>query len=74
MKIVYEGWLAYGRQEILCLAGISSAVIHLSVLDGDGTTLAYARTQQFSPLAISLVGGFAAFFGVLGTFIFPMLH
>ena len=74
IKSIYNGWIVYCHQGLMCLAGFAEAALHLSVLGGDTTTLGYARSQGLSPLAIGLVMGLGGIFAILGAITFTLLH
>lgn len=70
---VRDGWKIYWSQEI-ALAGVSMAVIYLTVLGFSGVTSAYFLTQGVPNVAIGVAQGVGAIFGVTGTFAFPRIR
>ena len=74
MSNLYKGWVVYFKQGLVCLPGISLATLFLTVLSFDSITIAYAKSQELSASAISIIQGVGALFGVLGTFGFSLLH
>lgn len=74
MSNLYKGWYVYIKQGVLCLPGLALSTLFLTVLSFDTIMIAYAKNQQLSGLAISVLQGCGAFFGIFGTFAFPLLH
>ena len=70
---MFSGWKIYLRQEI-ALTGFALAFTYLTVLGFSGVTAAYFLTQGLRPDIIGLCQGIGAFFGILGTMIFPCLR
>jgi iron-regulated transporter 1 len=57
MSNLYKGWFVYFKQGIVCLPGISLAALFLTVLSFDSITIAYAKSQDLSESAISIIQG-----------------
>ena len=70
---MFSGWKIYLKQEI-ALTGFALAFTYLTVLGFSGVTAAYFLTQGLRPDIIGLCQGIGAFFGILGTAIFPCLR
>ena len=68
-----SGWKIYLRQEI-ALTGFALAFTYLTVLGFSGVTAAYFLTQGLRPDIIGLCQGIGAFFGILGTAVFPCMR
>ena len=68
-----EGWGIYWRQEI-ALAGVSIAVIYLTVLGFSGVTASYFLTQGLPNSVIGAGQGIGAIFGVTGTIAYPYIR
>ena len=54
---LYKGWFVYFKQGIVVLPGISLATLFLTVLSFDSITIAYAKNQELSESAISIIQG-----------------
>ena len=67
------GWSTYWRQEI-ALAGVSMAVIYLTVLGFSGVTAGYFLTQGLPNFAIGAGQGVGAILGVAGTIAYPSIR
>ena len=68
-----DGWRIYWEQEV-ALAGLSLAVIYLTVLGFCGVTASYFLTQGLPNAAIGAGQGIGAIFGVSGTIAYPYIR
>jgi iron-regulated transporter 1 len=73
MTSLRYGWSNYWRQEI-ALAGVSMAVIYLTVLGFSGVTATYFLTQGLPNSAIGAGQGAGALIGVAGTIAYPSIR
>ncbi|XP_026691699.2 ferroportin-like [Ciona intestinalis] len=70
--VIKDGWKLYTDQ-VIALAGLGFSFLYLTVLGFGYVTTSYAYNQCFSELLVGIVLGAAGFFGILGTFVFPLL-
>ncbi len=63
IRAFFKGWAIYSKQGILCLPGLSLATLFLTVLSFDSITIGYAKSQDISESAISIIQGiYSSFF------------
>ncbi|XP_025095515.1 solute carrier family 40 member 1-like isoform X3 [Pomacea canaliculata] len=70
---LYRGWRTY-MQYSVALAGLALACLYMTVLGFDNITVAYAVTQGVPEYILGLLMGASAVFGILGTFVYPVLR
>ena len=68
-----SGWVVYWRQTVV-LAGMSLAMLYLTVLGFGAITSGYLYTQSVSEFYISICIGLGSLFGIAGTFLFPLIR
>ena len=72
-KNILSGWVVYRRQTVT-LAGMSLAMLYLTVLGFNAITSGYVYTQSVSEFYISICFGLGSLFGIAGTFLFPLIR
>ena len=72
-KHILSGWVVYRRQTV-ALAGMSLAMLYLTVIGFGAITSGYLYTQSVSELYISICFGLGSLFGIAGTFLFPLIR
>ncbi|KAK7109675.1 solute carrier family 40 member 1-like [Littorina saxatilis] len=70
---LYRGWRTYMRYSV-ALAGLALSFLYMTVLGFDNITVAYAVTQGVSESILGILMGVSAVFGMLGTFLYPVLR
>ena len=68
-----NGWNIYFRQPV-SRPGLALASLYFTVISFGAITTGYAYTQCLSESILSIVRGVGSLFGVLATFVFPMLR
>jgi len=71
--VVVRGWRTYVRQKIV-FAGVSLALLYMTVLGFDSITLAYIAANDVSEWMVGLSMGLAGVTGIIGTVMFTCLH
>lgn len=71
---VHKGYFVYFKLGILSIAGISLALVFMSVLNFDSLTIEYSKSQKLGKSLINLLRAISGFTGVIGTIIFAHLH
>ena len=67
------GWHIYMRQTV-ARPGLSLAALYFTVISFGAITTGYAYTQGISESILSIVRGVGSLFGVIATFVFPVLR
>ena len=71
---LYKGWFVYFGQGVAMTPGLVLSILHLTVLSFDSITIGYAKSQNLSESAISLLQALGSIAGLLGTFGFQYLN
>ena len=69
----WTGWRIYFKQPV-ALAGTSLACLYLTVLGFSSVTTGYIYTQNISGAVVSVCYGLGSVFGVIGTFLYPLVR